>query len=69
MAYSIEELICEIDEDRNGIAQLEAIIDQCQRKIYSIQDWLTCEGPEDCDAHNSCRKHSDKAVTERFTQR
>ena len=36
MAYSIDELISEIDEDEDGIGQLEAIIDQCQRKISSI---------------------------------
>lgn len=28
-----------------------------------------CEGPEDCDAHHSCWKHSDSAVAGRFTQR
>lgn len=69
MAYSIDELICEIDEDRDGIAQLEAIIDQCQRKIYSIQDELACEGPDDCDAHHPCRKHAAEANAGRFTQR
>lgn len=73
MAYSIDELICEIDEDRDGIAQLEAIIDQCQRKIYRIQEVLRyddqCEGPDDCDAHHPCQRHAAEANAGRFQQR
>lgn len=37
MAYTIEELICEVEENQDGIDHLMAIVDQCERKIRSIQ--------------------------------
>lgn len=69
MAYSIDELICEVEESSDGIAQLEEIISHCQAKIASIQAWIICEGPDYCDAHHPCKKHAAEANAGRFKQR